>query len=75
MPQFGKAAIEGMRRCFVPYVLLEEERWPEVERAERLTPEGDAAWEKLVEECRGRFFGQYEPERDLDPGLEQVSLS
>ena len=30
MPQFSKEAIEGVRRCFVLYLLLEEKRWPEI---------------------------------------------
>lgn len=64
MPQFSSTAIEGLRRCFVPYVLLEEERWPEIELAEQLTPEGDARWEMLMAECQERFFAQFAPERD-----------
>jgi radical SAM superfamily enzyme YgiQ (UPF0313 family) len=56
MPQFSKETIEGVRRCFTPYVLLEEKRWPEIELAEHLTPEGDKIWEKIIAECRERFF-------------------
>ncbi|MCK5522783.1 MAG: radical SAM protein [Thiomargarita sp.] len=56
MPQFSKEAIEGVRRCFVPYLLLEEKRWPEIELAEQLTPKGDKIWEKIIAECRERFF-------------------
>nr|VFJ64191.1 MAG: Radical SAM superfamily enzyme YgiQ, UPF0313 family [Candidatus Kentron sp. DK] len=47
MPQFSKESIEGVRRCFVPYVLLEKDRWPEIEQAEKLTPEGDKIWGKI----------------------------
>ncbi len=56
MPQFPKESIEGVRRCFMPYLLLEEKRWPEIELAEQLTPEGDKIWENLIAECRERFF-------------------
>jgi len=56
MPQFSKEAIEGIRRCFIPYVLLEKERWPEIELAEKLTLEGNKKWENIVDECRERFF-------------------
>jgi radical SAM superfamily enzyme YgiQ (UPF0313 family) len=56
MPQFSAEAIEGVRRCFAPYLLLEEKRWPEIELAEQLTPEGDKIWENLIAECRERFF-------------------
>jgi len=56
MPQFSKEAIEGVRRCFAPYLLLEEKRWPEIELAEQLTPDGDKIWENLIAECREQFF-------------------
>lgn len=64
MPQFTSAEIEGVRRCFVLYVKLEKDRWPEIELAEKQTPEGDAKWEMLINECRDRFFSQFEAERD-----------
>lgn len=67
MPQFVRNEIEGIRRCFVPYVLLDEKRWPEIRKAEEISPAGDRAWEKITEECRAQFFSQYEPERDIDP--------
>lgn len=56
MPQFPRREIEGVKRCFVPYVLLERERWPEIRRAESLTPEGDRIWLGLMQECKDRFF-------------------
>jgi len=56
MPQFTKEQIEGLKRCFVPYVLLDESRWPQIRQAEELTPKGDAIWEKLIDECREKFF-------------------
>ena len=40
MPQWSKEEIEGLRRCFVLYVKLPKSRWPEVQAAEKLTPEG-----------------------------------
>jgi hypothetical protein len=64
MPQFTPVEIEGLRRCFVPYVMLEEDRWPEIAIAEQLSTEGDKKWEILMDECRGRFFNQFEAERD-----------
>ncbi|CAK0756778.1 anaerobic magnesium-protoporphyrin IX monomethyl ester cyclase [Gammaproteobacteria bacterium] len=64
MPQFSATEIEGLRRCFVPYVLLEKERWPEIALAEAMTPEGDAKWDSLMAECQERFFAQFLPERD-----------
>ena len=64
MPQFSASAIGGLKRCFVPYVLLEKDRWPEIKRAESFTEDGNAIWEGLMEECRARFFDQYLPEFD-----------
>jgi coproporphyrinogen III oxidase-like Fe-S oxidoreductase len=64
MPQFSLAEIEGLKRCFIPYVLLEKERWPEIEIAEIFSDEGNAKWEELIEECRVRFFEQFLPELD-----------
>ncbi len=62
MPQFSAEAIEGVRRCFAPYLLLEEKRWPEIELAEQLTPKGDKIWENLIAECRERFFSIFNQE-------------
>lgn len=56
MPGFPAHEIEGIKRCFVPYVLLEKDRWPEIRQAEILAPEGDFVWQKLMQECRERFF-------------------
>ncbi len=64
MPQFSKEAIEGIRRCFVPYVFLEKDRWPEIKLAEKLTSEGDQLWNNIIEECRARFFSQFSEEDD-----------
>ncbi|MBW8039436.1 MAG: B12-binding domain-containing radical SAM protein [Planctomycetes bacterium] len=56
MPQFTRDQIEGLKRCFIPYVLLDESRWPQIQQAEMLTPQGNAIWEKLIEECGEKFF-------------------
>jgi anaerobic magnesium-protoporphyrin IX monomethyl ester cyclase len=55
MPQYPPEQIEGMRRCFVLYIKLPKDRWPEIEKAEKLTPEGDRIWENLREEAREYF--------------------
>jgi len=64
MPQFSASAIGGLKRCFVPYVLLEEDRWPEIKKAESFTEEGNTIWESLMAECRARFFDHFLPELD-----------
>ena len=64
MPQFSAKAITGLKRCFVPYVILEKDRWPEIEKAENLNEEGNTIWQSLMEECRVSFFDQFLPELD-----------
>lgn len=56
MPQFPHDAIEGLRRCFMLYVKMPKSRWKEIERAEKLTPEGDKAWEALRDECAEKYM-------------------
>ena len=53
MPQFSSRENRGLQRCFAPYVMLDESRWPQIKAAEALTPEGDSVWQALMEECRG----------------------
>lgn len=50
MEQYPSEQIEGMRRCFVLYLKLPKSRWPEIEKAEKLTPEGDRLWGQLRDE-------------------------
>ena len=52
MPQYPPEQIEGMRRCFVIYVKLPKDRWPEISKAEKLTSEGNTKWEELRKECK-----------------------
>lgn len=56
MPQFQPEAIEGIRRCFILYVKMPKDRWPEIEKAEKLTPEGDAIWATLRDEVAERYM-------------------
>ena len=67
MPQFPKEEIEGIRRCFVLYVKMPRERWPEIARAEALTPEGDEVFRALRDECREKYmhYGDYQKEDDV----------
>jgi radical SAM superfamily enzyme YgiQ (UPF0313 family) len=50
MPQFPPEQIEGIRRCFNLYVKLSKRRWKDIEKAEKLTPEGNVIWQDLVQE-------------------------
>jgi len=68
MPQFSRDEIEGIRRCFVLYVKMPKSKWPLIEKAEALTPEGDALFRELKKECMRNYmhYGDYEKEDDLD---------
>jgi anaerobic magnesium-protoporphyrin IX monomethyl ester cyclase len=50
MPQFTKEQIFGKARTFNMYVHLPENRWPDIARAEKMTPEGDKIWQELKRE-------------------------
>ncbi|MBF0568214.1 MAG: B12-binding domain-containing radical SAM protein [Nitrospirae bacterium] len=63
MPQFPPQQIEGVRRCFVIYAKLPKSRWPEIEKAEKLTPEGDAIWEKLRDEVAEKYMPHGDEEK------------
>lgn len=67
MPQFPPERIEGVRRCFVLYTKMPKSRWPEIEKAEQLTPEGEARWKALREECLAKYmnYGGYSKEEDI----------
>lgn len=65
MPQYTHDQIEGMRRCFVLYVKLPKQRWPEVEKAEKLTSEGDAIWKRLRNEVAETYYKNVYDENDL----------
>ena len=56
MPQFTPPAIEGIRRCFVLYVKIPKDRWPEIEKAEALTEEGNELFMKLINECQANYM-------------------
>lgn len=56
MPQYPPEQIEGMRRCFVLYVNMPKDRWPEIEKAENQTPEGDEIWRSLNKECSENYM-------------------
>ena len=55
MPQFPPEAIEGLRRCFTLYIKMPKSRWSEIEKAEKLTPEGDKIWNDLRNECLSEY--------------------
>ena len=62
MPRFPKEQIYGLQRTFVMYVKFPQRRWPEIKKAEALTPEGDAILGSLREEFLDTYFKEPEPE-------------
>jgi len=67
MPEFPKNEIEGIRRCFVLYVKMPKDRWPEIKLAESLTPEGDEQYDFLKKECLVKYmnYGDYDSNDDI----------
>ena len=63
-PLLQKEEMKGLRRVFTMYVQFPKDRWPEIRRAEELTPEGDAIWEHLRDEFIETFFAH--PEGDIE---------
>ncbi|MBI5121811.1 MAG: B12-binding domain-containing radical SAM protein [Rhodospirillales bacterium] len=55
MPQLSAAELAGLHRAFPLYVKFAKEDWPEIRKAEALTPEGDDIFSKLSE----RYIAQY----------------
>ncbi len=55
MPEFPRDQIEGLKRCFVLYAKMPESYWPQIEKAESLTPEGDKIWEDLRNICQEKY--------------------
>ena len=68
MPDFPRESIEGIRRCFVLYTKMPKSRWPEIERAEKLTPEGDKILKNLRLECFDKYmnYGDFSPEEEVE---------
>ena len=64
MPQFPKEQIFGLQRVFVMYSKFPKSRWPEIKKAEELTPEGDAVLKNLKEEFLEKYFRDPEPAID-----------
>ena len=64
MPNFPKEQIFGLQRVFVMYSKFPKSRWPEIKKAEELTPEGDTILENLKGEFLETYFKDSVPEID-----------
>ena len=63
-PYLNKEEMKTLRRVFTMYVKFPKERWPEIQKAEAFTPEGDKIWEQLRNECIKSFF--HSPDGDIE---------
>ena len=78
MPQFPKEEVLGLTKCFVLYVKFPKNRWKDIRRAEKDTPEGRKILSELREECRDKYFpknkesgsGEDQSVADLEYGME-----
>ena len=56
MPHLTSKQIDGIFRTFLMYVRFEKEFWPEIERAEAFTSDGNKMWKQLFELYQDRFY-------------------
>ena len=56
MPSISKEEILGLVRTFSLYVKFPKEEWPEIEIAEKFTPEGEAKFAEFSKRYYERFF-------------------
>lgn len=75
--------VMGLRKCFVLYVSLPKERWPDIRRAEADTPEGNRIFAELKQEYMDRYFrapldnpkAEYPQVADLEYGMKSPGVS
>jgi radical SAM superfamily enzyme YgiQ (UPF0313 family) len=58
MPNFSKEEIYGLQRTFVMYVKFPKSRWPEIDKAKELTPDGDKIWNQLKIEFTEKYINE-----------------
>src|SRR3989344_3644243 len=56
MPQLSKEAIDGLIKTFTMYVGFPKKWWPNIEKAEKFTPEGQKIFTKLKEIYQKVYF-------------------
>ena len=56
LPDFSADQMKGLRRTFAMYVKFPKNRWKDIERAEKLTDEGNKIWESLRQEYISNFL-------------------
>ena len=58
MPQFPREQVDGIVKTFNFYVRFPESRWPEIQLAEKETPEGELIFNQLREEFIDKYWTQ-----------------
>ena len=70
MPHWNTNQISGLTRCFVLYISLPKSLWPEIRKAEEISPKGDAIFRKLSGYALDNGFifkdPSYESEKDIE---------
>ena len=61
MPTITKEEIQGLFRTFSFYVKFPEERFPDIQVAERFDDTGNAMYERLSMEFEETYIGQKAP--------------
>ena len=56
LPNLTKEDVLGLQRTFALYVKMPKDRWPEIQRAEKLDFEGNATFEKLKQEYTEKYL-------------------
>ena len=81
MPQYTQNEIEGLIKCFTLYVKFPRNRWPDIEKAEPNTPEGNKIYKELKQEYIEKYLVKtnYHPDEspnspDLEYGMEQSEI-
>ena len=62
MPQYPQQEIEGLIKCFTLYVKFPQNRWPDTQKAESNTLEGN----KIYKELKHEYFEKYLPSINND---------
>jgi radical SAM superfamily enzyme YgiQ (UPF0313 family) len=74
-PQYSAKEVEGLQRCFVLYVGMPKSRWPEIEKAEKNTAEGNRIFKRLKEEYKRDYMAHSSKVADLEYGIEGKDYS
>jgi anaerobic magnesium-protoporphyrin IX monomethyl ester cyclase len=72
MPQYTQQEIEGLIKCFVLYVKFPKTRWPDIEKAESNTPEGNLIYKELKQEYVEKYLSKANNNLDESPGASDL---